>query len=278
MYVTQPRLTLLTHLVIRYQKTGNGRERLFQEMYHRVYWFARTSLNTNEDELSGFCAFFFPKLPTMVEHFTYRGITFDYYIKRSVCFSIKTFIARKQKRRLEQSAVLCSYHESSPEQPGESLAVETPPCRYITRHRKSLEKRILILVAVEAFSIPVSLYPVIAEEVGCSLEYISDVLGTLHSREQRRYQRYLRLTERRDIYYGDLMVVQLKLYAHPPEPEYSELKHREKRLRELLDRSRDRVLKFPKKIPHRVVAEVLGIPKGTVDSAIHYLKKNELNS
>ena len=81
------------------------------------------------------------------------------------------------------------------------------------------------------------------------------------------------LRGRRNAAWSRIRLLEVRHRECDDEDRRAELERRMACERRRLDNLRDQLARVPGHTPHKDIADVLGVPKGTVDSGIHYLKK-----
>jgi DNA-directed RNA polymerase specialized sigma24 family protein len=119
---------------------------------------------------------------------------------------------------------------------------------------------------------------IFSDLTGYQFEWLLKLKDTLNSRLQQRNQRLTRLREKRDSTYLKLLFKQTH-YSEETETARKEiLEEQIKRLRKRLTDTRYEISRVPCRPTHAEVAELLDIPKGTIDSGLHYFRKKYKSS
>ncbi len=265
--------SLLTHQILWYQVSGEGYQEIMEQVILRVYELPKFQLRGSREDISAFCISFIPKIPRLIRQFRYTGRSFECYLAKSVNLQIKSFLRQQYRQSHQSKAVVHHYklqHELDQYVSDSIPAVRSagtlqrPPCT---------NQRLLILVLVKALTLPPSLYGEIARSTGLPEDRVSELMLEVRLREDQRLQRFSYLKRMRDEYYSRLLSMQYQLRETVCDLQRQKLEERQQKLSRKLLRSRERIREFPVNVPHRVVASILDIPKGTVDSSIYYLKR-----
>jgi len=285
----------LTEDVLEYQSSRHGLEPLIERLALFVYRYPRMHLGWNEDDCGEFFCEFYPKLRRLVERFEYHGKPFEVYLIVTLKWQLRTYAGRKAAENL-QLRVLAQENfwtcdRSSETQHEEALSaldiddpaeLEIPPCicsLLKIDHRKritdpSTKKRFLILALMSAVRLTESLIARIAYLTGYDPDWIHGLIEELRSRVQTRRSRLLHLAQKRNGCFFRVYCLQeqLRLVAedHLRRELCRQIAHEELRLTNTLEE----ISRLPLAPTHRDVAEVLGVPKGTVDSGLYYLKES----
>ncbi len=294
----------ITDQILRYKRTGAGLETIVNRIGLYVYYRYPSRKSLTEDERSDFFLYFFPKIPSLIERFVYTGKPFDAYLNTSLKWQLKTFRAgrfqrEKRYRCVGRSLFWYSAEEGDPftafgEQPFPRPAAPVPfdrgralenadiPWR-IRRafrigkdgliHDPPCQRRLLLLILKSAYQIEPEQVEILAVIGGFEPELILSLVDCLRARVFRREPRFRELDVRRNLALSRLFRAEESLFraADPRERE---------RLSDLIADSRSRLSGYLKELrnlitcpTNREVAELLGIPKGTVDSALYNVKK-----
>ena len=265
--------SLLTHQILWYQVSGEGYQEIMDQIILRVYNLPKSQLRGSREDISAFCISFIPKIPRLIRQFRYTGRSFECYLAKSVNLQIKSYL-RQQYRRSHEAKAVAHYYKLQYEL-DQYVADSSPKLQplHASMPAPCTNQRLLILVLVKALTFPSSLYGEIARSTGLPDDQVSELMQEVRMREEHRLNRLSALKRMRDEYYARLLSVQYQLRETACEQKRRDLEKREYKLSRRLKRSRERIREFPVNVPHRVVASVLGIPKGTVDSSIYYLKR-----
>ncbi len=265
--------SVLTHQVLWYQASGEGYEEIKEKIILTAYTYPRKYFWGYRENASEFCITFIPRIHRIVTRFRYTGNAFECYLERSIYLQIQTFL-RSLYEDSHRMNVL--YHQQAmyEEKHAEWAAVSESPPELPPLHRNIPKQRLIILVLVQAFSITSEYYEQISMRTGYSVKRVNELLQHAQNCESKRFRRYTFLQQMRDRYFSEILKVQYRILHCCDPAEQASLRLRQEKLQAKLDRTRQRLEDFPLHVPHRVVAEILGISKGTVDSSMFYLKKD----
>lgn len=279
----------LTDLVLLYQSTGRGREFLLREISLKVYYYPKYKYGWSYDECSDFFCFFYPRIATMIENFTYQGKPFEAYLTVTMRFQLKTFIYKRVKKRmynrlvvqdsfLELSEKNAAYSpEIVSEQPAD-LRLQPEAVTLLEASsegkltRLTQKRRLLFLALLGSMDITLRLIEAIAYTTGYEMVWLFGCIQELRERMHSRKERLHQLTLRRN---RSIM----RVYRMHEQLSTTSCTMVKTALTEALIKEKDRIddtIKEMGRVPltptHRDIAEVLHIPKGTVDSALFHIK------
>lgn len=248
-----------------------------------IYTFLQHRYHSEEDTASEiFCALY-RRLPGMIESFDYRGRPFEIYLHITVKrVTISYFQDRRRNECLRRfseetycSDRLVSLPEEPPEQDCEKIGRQAAQYFELDQEKRiapeHLRRRMLCLVCKSAYHLS---YPQIvrsARMTGVSASWLEERIGRLKKSMAPRLKRYEYLSEQRREYMARARIYHERLTTAVNEEcdiyrrRYSMATRRVK----ALSRSIQRIPVHP---THTEIARVLCIPKGSVDSGLHYLK------
>ena len=219
-----------------------------------------------------------PRLHTMVAKFNYQGKPFEAFLFTAVHYQLKTAYAHRRKERVRESS-LQAFHtdfEASPEFEVD-IVRETPKSQKIAHYQDmeqgnaeflelSGENRRLAIVALKnCAALDDALCLALSEKLACNLTWFMNCRDELRDLSGKRLDMYRQLKERERA-----AAFALQCQAHE---ESDNQKHREKL--GAIRRSLQRMNPYPR---HQDIARVLGIPKGTVDSSLFYVRRMLANA
>jgi hypothetical protein len=260
----------LTNAVLDYKKGLVPLEVIRNRVLIEVFAHLRRYRRKGEDEVSEFLLDFHAKIEGLLTRFVPRGLPFRHFLLRTLRWQWNTFRAVQAKLRRQALLTLdCGLSGdgfSVAEGPPEELA-EPPTLSAIERKR-------LVLLALKAS-------PYLEEH---HLEFVSRVAGVdfawLQACQQklrgltaeRRGRREQLADKRGDAFYRRLMAEDDARREADPERRMTH-EHRASLYRTRLlhlSRQREAMTAAP---THRELAELLDMPKGSVDSSLYHLKR-----
>lgn len=266
--------SVLTHLVLWYQRTGEGFEMIKEKVMLITYSFPLYWKRGSEELASEFCLLFVPKIHTMVMKFSYQGRPFEVYLHKAMKNQMHDF-NKKQYKEAERHNTVLHYNAYHTRQTGvwdDAVQSEEPEYQ-VNLPKRISPRRFLILTLVMAFKVTPEWYEVIAEHTGCTVQQISQIFSEVLEAEHKRSIRYSNVQRLRDKYFGNMITYQYRIYDSCDEEEKKHLSLLNDKNTVILKRIRMQLESSMLRVPHQTVADVLGIPKGTVDSSMYYMKR-----
>lgn len=247
-----------------------------------IYSILRSRYRLDTDERSDFFLQIYPEIPLFFHRFSYRGRPFQHYLLSLLKWQIRSYIAEKRaqrRRRLffERESLWnglywedrAAVHENPPAlSPGaESLF----PMKEGRIQSPAQQRRILLLTMRGSMQIQYHLAKRISIVTGYEYSWISDCMQQLQERVRIRSGRLNGLRNKRNKYYVRIYHIHVELlFAADPDKRkqlIEELAVYKSRMNQMVKEIR-RISQMP---THADIADVLGIPKGSVDSGLYYL-------
>lgn len=284
--------TTLTDAVLEYQRSSCGLRPLLDRIALFVYTYPRARLGWNEDDCGEFFCYFYPKLRRLVDRFEYHGRPFEVYLIVTLKWQLRTFAGQRAAANLrvrvltQESFWACE--ETDRYQLGSTAGADDVAELAITSCVRSVLKvneqnriedpssrrRVLFLALKSAPCITESLIARVALLTEYDPEWIFRLVEELKSRVQMRLMRLTRLCEKRNSSFFRMYCLQEQLRLAPDEPTRREVTRLMVQEELRLSTIFEEISRIPLSPTHRDIAEVLDVPKGTVDSGLFYLKES----
>jgi hypothetical protein len=225
--------------------------------------------NWNRDDCIDYLSWLYPRLKRAIDSYREAGSCFENYIKTIVHWSskeyrsdlIRTFIGEHTAWTI--GSIEMEVHENEPEYPRPELNVRRPFKR----------RQILFLLLKCYFFVSDDLLTRISPVVGIKKDRLIKIITRLRGLRARREAEIRRLQERKYGLFYRCIAYEKIIKAMAENPVHQNLiKVRLERVRQRLEAIKRRLSKIHVHATNRQIAEVLGIPKGTVDSALSTLK------
>lgn len=277
-------MTKLTEQVLAYQRDGSGYEELEREVEKWVYYYPAGRPGFTEEDSAEFLLYFRRKIPALLERYTHLDRSFEAYLAKTLKWQIRTY-ARLRRRRARAHELTRAPEiwdgligvAESPEPSGELVGPVTrrlAGARLRRSPKASVARRVVILAMKAAVVISDRQLAEVAARTGYSYTWLHRCREELRFCVERRESRRAALRERRNTAFFRVRILQDELATATGE-------HRRARLREALDKhtrrletARARLAHVPTTPTNGEISRTLGVPKGSVDSALHYMKRN----
>lgn len=280
----------LTAMLVSYRKGDIERKIVIEAICLFVYKFPGRIYNWKEDDCSDFFSYFYPKIERMVDSFQIREVPFEVYLVKTIKLQIKTFAARKTAEEVSikilKNKELWPYEKIiNSSSAGSDFVCDPPPCPFadffqdiLTRdpsginRENTLKKRLLMLALKSMRSGAENEIFRISVMLDCDPKWLSDAFWQLDEKRSEKKNKKIFLQNRRNRHFCRLCLLH--------ESFHSSLNFEEKeQLYSKIAKEKSSIISITKKIDmitdeptHQDIAEVMKIPKGSVDSGLYYLK------
>jgi len=244
----------------------------------RVFWYLLNNFERyhlfigNREEWEDFLGWLYPRLARAIDLYRDQGSSFDAYINSLVHCKSKEYCSRETDHYITESACWQAkieeirLFESEPEYP-EPLK----KCRPIP---KGVRPRQVLFLLLKSYNNATDEFVErTAEATGIETDLIWDMIEELRKLRSGKDEEILDLRERLYCQHYRCLVYQKRMIGIQPGTE------NHKKMKDRFERARKRYYTMKKRIggirmgaTNRMIADVLGIPKGTVDSALCVVK------
>jgi len=248
---------------------GEVRNLILQEAFHHLRRYRRKG----EDDVSEFLLEFHDKIEGLIRRFEPQGRPFRHYLLRTLRWQWNTFRAEqtRRRRRLLLTQDVCGEVEG--------LAVAEPefggnfgetPAPLADRYRR----RLVLLALKSAPFLELSHLERVSEQTGADLSWLQACQHRLACQGEHRRRRRLELQGRRTLALTRRLLAEDEA-RREADPDRRKLYEDRARLYRLRLANIDRQTKALSTTPtHGELAELLQMPKGSVDSSLYHLKKD----
>jgi hypothetical protein len=291
----------LHELVVSYRASGEGKERIMERVAALVYSSHGKFGFDDEDDAAEALFKHRGRIVRLVDRFEDRGIPFDACLATSLRYLAKT--VRRNRRLASDRELVCEsailsgsaqgegaempylFGFSEDEEPeGGSCAAPRPAPRRRPRarggsvrcgamERAAYSSRLVYLAIKCAWEIDEEGVARVADSAGVEREWLASAVEQARRSLESERSRVETLVQRRNASWcrQRLLESRMGVEADP---------YRRRRLEASLERERARCAKAKAElgnlrtiVPNSVVARILGVPKGTVDSGLYYLRR-----
>ena len=269
--------------VLQYQKTGEGLREIVMTLSQTIYSYPRNKYGWEEDDCGDFFIFFFPRIICLLKNFKDQGKPFEWYLNSVLHWQFKSFIANK--RRIKKSWGIAA-HKDLWEHPGDTLSTESGEISLDPRIAVVLgmdstgkikripdRKRFLFLTLKYVRLLDEQAIDRLAALTGYERSWLTEIIEELKTRlypQEERLKKF-RTRQNKAFYRGKL--IEEELIFEVNEQRRKELYDRLFKIRRTSRLARGEVARTPLHPSNRNIGEVLGIPKGTIDTSLFWLKK-----
>lgn len=272
----------LTEAVMRYQETGRGMKELVDEIALRVYRIAHLKTDWDEDDAGDFFAHYYPKIPRLIEHYRDTGSSFEVYLHVHLLWAIKGFAKKLKKRRYEQTldtfTTFWEVHEKTA--PDDEYSYFRVPVKLRQLYKITPEgkissrmwkQRFLFVILRESEFIDHSLAESIVAATGVNRKWLLNCIVTLKERMEERKRRLEELRRKRNYWFYRYYMLQIRISDTCNSEKREELLDLFEVIRIRFSNATERVVSTYAHPTNQDIADVLNIPKGSIDSGIYYV-------
>lgn len=273
-------MDFMTHLVLAFQGAGQNEEVLMQEINLHIYEYPGQGVELPEEEWSGFVLSAQGRVATLLRGFEYRGFSFVTYLNRTLKWHLKTYYQETRRgiydERFLEAEAIAAYKMNQFCAEGCSFAEKI---LYVTRRDVLSEKReavlkgrLFYLVLKNILFFREEEYLECADLLGYSLEEALDYRIRLCKLLRERVNRQRELIGRRNHYHYRISYYQRALADHRDREKEEDFRARAEHFRRKKARLNEQIRRVNTLPTNREIARILGVPKGSVDSGLYYLK------
>lgn len=282
----------LTAMLVLYRENRLEKKTLIEKISLFVYKFPLRVYKWSEDECSDFFSYFFPKIEKMIDTFEVRDIPFEVYLIKTLRLQIKTFAAKKTSDALSMrilanrefwpydkiinSIACCEGNPSYSSDNGGTVSlflgkILSGQAQGISRD-STLRKRILMLTLKNINSVGGDELSAIAALLGLEKQWLTDASDILREKMENKIGRKRMLEERRNRYFSRLCLLHELYCIYCSADEREKLNADIARVKTCIDKVTLKIDMLQIEPTHQDIADVMKIPKGSVDSGLFYLK------
>jgi hypothetical protein len=285
-------LSGLTKDVLELRKNPAERRGLICRIARMVYSYPRNHSGWDEDDAGDFFCMFFPKIEGLIDNFEFRGRPFEAYLTSSVKWQMKTFARQRSVMHAQQEMIRTEYKVKykTDLRSSAQLDIDESGPVYSSAVTKALGigpdgvisdpamgRRFAILVLRNVVLVDDSLIEHAARLSGIEPDILLGCATELRQAIAKRKARCLKMTGRRDCLYSRIRQLSL-LCDRETDPERIRTYRRQigfarKRYEKIIEQ-----LNAVSLLPtHKEIGEALGVPKGSIDSSLYYIRKDLKN-
>ena len=291
--------------VLAYQRTGEGRRALLDELATYTYRYPRRKLPTLDEDAPGeFYLFCHDKLEQIIERFRDRGKPFEHYLNSVLSWQLRSFLAKRRDSEHAWQTALRSRLWDEPEAaqppatprparrpqrrgqsnvrpfPGAAAAplrgghhpggqVQAPPAPASPTARR----RLLYGVLKTGHHLEEPQLAAAAQALGCDLPRLRFLTEQLVRGRASAHRRLHLLRERRNRAFAQLQLWSAAAHQAVDDRRRVHAIRRAARHRRAVEAAQSEISRVRVAPSNREIAALLGIPKGTVDTGLYWLRR-----
>ena len=292
--------------VLHYQRTGEGRRALLDELGTYTYRYPRRKMPTLDEDVPGeFYLFCHDKLEQLIVRFRDRGKPFEHYLNSVLSWQLRSFLAkRRESEHAWQTALRCRLWDE-PEEAAQPAA--TPPAARRRRPRRehnvrpfpgasaarrrgggygqvqvqatpaapseTVRRRLLYGVLKTGHHLEEPQLAAAASTLGYDLPRLRFLIEQLRRGRASAHRRLHLLRERRTRAFAQLQLWSAAAHQAVDEARRAHAVRRAARHRRAVATAQSEISRVRVAPSNREIAALLGIPKGTVDTGMYWLRQ-----
>jgi len=282
------KMTKLTDMVVTFQEKGTGLQTLIDTIALLVYAYPRKRFQWSEDDSSEFFCYLYPKLKEMIKKYRYSGKPFEAYLFTTIHWQLKTFASKLKKNKMKQE--LLSSHRLWDVCNNEEVYICEPEFTFSPKVRTllkinddnvvenpAMKKRIMYLMLKGADFINQHIITHVSIITGYDPDWLFCCAESLKERMRDRIKRLNLLKNRRNQLVLKIYTLHSEINGETDKIKKQHLMKELKKIRSRMERIIGLIRRVPRTPTHKDIAEVAGVPKGSVDSGLYYIKNVFLN-
>jgi RNA polymerase sigma factor (sigma-70 family) len=263
----------LTEKVLQYQRTRRGLRDLVDELAPRVYQFPRRKMGWDEDACGDFYLFVHPRLIRLLDRFRDQGKPFESYLCAVLNWQLRNF-ARDRRRGQTNWNVSLRLEDQGEENVQPAAPPHISPAIAATVRSEADRRNFLFLVLKCCRTLDPDAAKALAPLTGVSTARLLALAATLHGMRTSRELRLETFRFRRNKAFALIRVLETELMSCQDEAERTHvLQGRLARAKRRMHSAMKRMARVGLAPTNREIGAVLGVPKGTVDSGLYWLKR-----
>lgn len=263
----------ITEAVLRYQESGEGYEKIVERISLIIYNYPERVNVLSEEDKCDFYLSFYSRIEGLIRNFTYKGHPFEALLTQTLKWHARTYLSQRKNEKQLMAVEIREEEVKIRDLLSPNTETGQPEKIKIDLRSKASKKRLLFLVLMDSPNISDSEMLTFSEMTGYDYQWLLHQKDRLNRLLYERSGRLNDLREKRNNYFSKMQYKQVQL-SEETDPEKRELlKEQISRLKKRLDDTRYEISRVPVRPTHSEVAKLLDVPKGTVDSGIHYFRK-----
>jgi RNA polymerase sigma factor (sigma-70 family) len=280
----------LTKKVLDFQASGKGLHDLVRDLAPTVYQFPRRRMGLDEDACGDFYLYFQPRLVRMLGRYRDTGRSFDAYLKTCLGWQLRNFARGRRSgdrawettlRLTAEGDARAGFDQPDGDQGSRSAAgvagvVAFGPAAggIASVVRTDADRRsFLFLVLKCQVLVEDRKAEALAAVAGVTVDRLRSLAAVLAERRAPREARLQDFAARRNRAFCRARLLEADLRCETDPERRAALEERLARANRRMRTAMERMAKVGVAPTNREIAEALGIPKGTVDSGLFFLKR-----
>jgi DNA-directed RNA polymerase specialized sigma24 family protein len=268
-------------MVAYYQNTGLGLGEIVKRLSLRIYNYPMGKYGASEDDCGEFYLFFYPRLLRLLDKFEDRGKPFEWYFNSVLRWHYKVYCSRKQRDQIRwvvarnllfwevpEPVAAGSAPVESPRWGGQIIAMD----RFGNSRESTCRRRILYLALKNARHLDEPAIRRISGVTGVGEDHLSGMVEQLRAALYKRELRLHKFYRRQNRVFTRIFLLQRDLLRECDPAAKADIAFVLSRQRTALRSVQRKIRRIRLHPSNREIAELLGIPKGTVDTSLYWLR------
>ncbi len=269
----------LTQKVLQYQRTGQGLREIVEEIGPRVYQFPRRTMGWDEDACGDFYVFIHPRIIRLLRRFRDQGRPFESYLWAVLNWQLRNFARDRHcdERRWQVSLRVdpgALVTREDPVSDGDDADALSACASLAGCLRSEADRRnFLFMVLKLSRRLDPDRAPALARLAGVSPRLLLSLASELRELRAGREARQEMFRARRNKCYAAARLLETELASETDPQKIASMRERLRRTRRRMAAAMDHLARVAIAPTNLEIGRVLGVPKGTVDSGLFWLKK-----
>ena len=281
--------------VLAFQRTGEGRRALMEELGTYAYRYPRRKMPGLDEDAGGeFYLFCHAKLEQIVVRFRDCGKPFERYLNSVLSWQLRSFLAKRRQAEHAWQTTLRSPLWDDPDAAAETPATDVrgaapanvtpfpsppappaPPAAAPKGAKRAAvaRRRILYGVLKTGHRLDQRQLAAAAQATGCELPRLRSLIEHLRRGRAGAYQRLELQRSRRNHAFARLQLWSGAAHRETDGKFRAQAAARAARCRRSVEAAQSELARVRVAPTNRAIAAVLGIPKGTVDTGLYWLRR-----
>ncbi len=231
------------------------------------------------DDCIDYLSWLYPRLSKAIDSYKEIGASFESYISALVHWSSREYVFRGTNRSAAEHAAWTArlpdmyVHGIEPDYPEYDSSSGDKPESEPEPKRAKNPRQLLILILKCYYYLSDDLLDRLAPRVGIEKEKLRELVDTLRRQRTERDEQIYLMKERIHSQFYRCIIYEERLKVTPKNSsKYLKLKEKTENARRRLETMKKRLAGIRLEATNLQIGNILGIPKGTVDSNLHALK------
>ncbi|MBN2441897.1 MAG: hypothetical protein JXJ04_11135 [Spirochaetales bacterium] len=275
----------LTEKVLEYQQTGKGYNELLKALCLKIYTYPKNKYGLTEEDYSKFYIFFLPQLKKITQSFNNSGNTFETYFNSVLYWKLKTYVKNKIRRYYmwetsESDSLWTPVYDGDPVRNILIKIVNNNALADVFMinergmiHNEGGKKQLLLFMLRKVKDMDIEDIIQLSRITGYEVEWLRSITESLKDSLEHKFNRLKRFRERRNLAFWRLKLLEKQLKNEVDEKKKRRIKEDCERAKYTMKQAIKIMSKVRLSPTHDDLANVMCLPKGTIDSCFRRLKK-----